>query len=57
MKFETGSYQELNFILTKPDDFSKDKKYPLILFLHGAGTRGDDVTKVTATPLLIKVRA
>lgn len=50
MKFETGSYQELNFILTKPDDFSKDKKYPLILFLHGAGTRGDDVTKVMENP-------
>ncbi len=28
-----------------PEDYDKTKKYPLILFLHGAGERGDDNMK------------
>jgi predicted peptidase len=32
----------LNYRLLKPADFSPDKKYPLVIFLHGAGERGDD---------------
>jgi predicted peptidase len=32
-----------------PEDYGHDatKRYPLVLFLHGAGERGDDVNKVT----------
>jgi len=29
-----------------PDSFVSGEKYPLILFLHGAGERGDDLSKV-----------
>lgn len=25
-----------------PENFTKEKKYPLVLFLHGAGERGND---------------
>jgi len=32
----------LNYRILFPKDFSKDKKYPVVLFLHGAGERGDD---------------
>lgn len=48
---QTKLYQKDNFVKGKetlkyrillPDNFSEDKQYPLILFLHGAGERGDD---------------
>jgi len=38
----------LNYLLFLPKGYSADsqKKWPLILFLHGAGERGDDLAKV-----------
>lgn len=50
-KKRTGSAMksiELEYLLHLPQDFHPDsgKKYPLILFLHGAGERGHDVQKV-----------
>ena len=32
----------LNYRIMYPDDFDEGKKYPLVLFLHGAGDRGND---------------
>ena len=32
----------LKYRILFPKDFSEDKKYPVVLFLHGAGERGDD---------------
>ncbi len=39
---------KLNYLLYLPEDYGKDpnKKWPLILFLHGSGERGTDVNKV-----------
>lgn len=37
---------ELKYILTVPTEYSKDEKLPLIVFLHGAGERGDDIENV-----------
>lgn len=34
--------QKLNFQLLAPPNMEKGKDYPLVLFLHGAGSRGDD---------------
>lgn len=33
---------EIPYLLLKPETVEAGKKYPLILFLHGAGERGDD---------------
>lgn len=40
---------ELKYLLYLPPDYSKssDKKWPLMMFLHGAGERGNDVQRVT----------
>lgn len=51
VKYEKTSTQKLestalNYILTCPDNVQKDEKLPLIVFLHGAGERGDDVNQV-----------
>ena len=35
----------LNYRLLKPKDFDSSKKYPLHLFLHGVGERGNDNEK------------
>ena len=32
----------LPYLLTRPDDSTPDEKLPLIVFLHGAGERGND---------------
>jgi predicted peptidase len=39
----------MNYQLYLPKDYGKaDKQWPLILFLHGAGERGDNIEKVKA---------
>lgn len=40
-----GSAGELNYRLLKPKDYDANKKYPLVIFFHGAGERGSDNTK------------
>ncbi len=41
------STKKLNYLLYTPDGYSaKGKKTPLMLFLHGAGERGNDLEKV-----------
>ena len=32
----------LQYRLLQPEDMKKSEKYPLVLFLHGAGERGND---------------
>lgn len=35
----------LKYRILLPDNFSEDKEYPIVLFLHGAGERGNDNKK------------
>lgn len=37
--------ESLNYRLLKPKDYDAAKKYPIVLFLHGAGERGSDNRK------------
>lgn len=45
---------ELGYILTSPSNINENEKYPLIVFLHGAGERGDnlDLLKCYCIPKL-----
>lgn len=38
----TLAQDTMNYRILFPRDFSEDKKYPVVLFLHGAGERGND---------------
>lgn len=43
---EEKVFEGLKYLVCYPKDFSKDKKHPLVLFLHGAGTRSDVTDKL-----------
>ena len=43
-------FQNIRCLLRKTNDFDVEKKYPVLLFLHGAGTRGNDISQLSANP-------
>src|SRR5262249_28283224 len=43
--YKTAAGKSLPYRLLKPADTEAGKKYPLVLFLHGAGERGTDNAK------------
>ena len=46
-KWESDIYYNFNYAKYLPKDFDETKEYPLVLFLHGAGERGDDLDIAT----------
>jgi predicted peptidase len=54
-KFEADVHVELNYLLYLPKDYESKESWPLVLFLHGAGERGDnlEVLKKHGPPKLI----
>lgn len=48
LKQKTGDYQPLKYLLHIPEGYDRDgqKKWPLMLFLHGAGERGENIEAV-----------
>lgn len=50
MKKEAFESQGLKYVVAYPDGYEKGKRYPLLLFLHGAGTRGTDISLIENHP-------
>ena len=50
MKIEISQFKSLKYITRFPDDYKKEEKYPLIIFLHGAGSRGNDINVLLNNP-------
>ena len=44
MKYEIREFKKIKYILCFPDNFDENQKYPVLIKLHGAGGRGDDIT-------------
>lgn len=42
---EEKQFEEVKYLISYPEDFQADKKYALVIFLHGAGTRSKE-TKI-----------
>ena len=53
---ETQITVSMDYLLYLPEDYAKEDSWPLLLFLHGSGERGDDLDLVTihGPPKLIK---
>ena len=41
---------DLKYLLHMPKDYEIGKRYPAIIFLHGAGSRGEDFSKLQTNP-------
>jgi predicted peptidase len=54
-KLDRTARVRLNYLLYLPKDYAQKQAWPLMLFLHGAGERGDnlDMVKVHGPPKLI----
>ena len=48
--YVTASGDSLNYRLLRPEVEQDGKKYPLVLFLHGAGERGSDIVETKQMP-------
>ena len=42
-KWKSDVYHNFGYVTYLPKDFDESKSYPLVLFLHGAGERGEDL--------------
>ena len=57
LTYSGGIYsgETFRYLLMKPDSIEEGKRYPIILFLHGAGERGDDnAAQMAHFPVLFK---
>ena len=44
---EFKQFESLKYIVRYPQNYNATDKYPVLIFLHGAGTRGDDISLLT----------
>lgn len=49
---EEKIFDGMRYLIDYPDDFSPDKKYPLVVFLHGRGARRETTEKMYTSPSL-----
>ena len=43
---EEKVFDGLTYLISYPEGFQADKKYPLVIFLHGAGSRGETAARL-----------
>lgn len=53
---EEKIFEGLKYLISYPQDFSKEKKYPLVIFLHGAGTRSESTDKLKKSENLANIK-
>lgn len=54
MHIENFELNKLQYIIDYPQSFTSEKKYPVIIFLHGAGSRGNNIEKLNTNPYFIE---
>ena len=45
-------FENLEYLINYPAGYEAGKRYPVVLFLHGAGTRGDDISILAGNPFM-----
>ena len=53
---EEKEFGGLTYLVSYPEGFQEDKKYPLVIFLHGAGCRGETAARLHQNPNLAFIR-
>ena len=53
---EEKIFNDLKYLISYPEGFSEDRQYPLVIFLHGAGTR-HDFEKMRTNKALLQIKA
>ncbi len=43
-------FEGVKYVVSKPADFNSELEYPTVIFMHGAGTRGDNPDRVSHNP-------
>ena len=46
MNMEIKQFETLKYIVRYPAGYTKGEKYPVVIFLHGAGSRGEDIERL-----------
>ena len=46
----TEIFKDMQYLLAFPEGYVQGEKYPVIIFLHGAGTRGNDIEMLKRNP-------
>lgn len=47
------SLDEMEYVIRYPKNYDNKKVYPVLVFMHGAGTRGNDINKVLENPFFL----
>lgn len=55
MIYAEKEFKGIRYCEFKPNDFNESKKYPIVFFVHGAGTRGDDLSLVRNNAIVKKL--
>lgn len=50
---EILNFEGIQYLVRYPRGYEEGKKYPVILFLHGAGTRGSDIDILIRNPFFV----
>ena len=50
---EILSYKKLGYVRRLPEGFTETEKYPLVIYIHGAGGRGTDINVIYEHPFFI----
>jgi predicted peptidase len=43
MEYFISNYQKIKYVIRYPDGYEKGKIYPVLIYLHGAGGRGENI--------------
>ena len=49
---QTLTFETMEYLVNYPADYEEGKRYPVVLFLHGAGTRGDSISILAGNPFM-----
>lgn len=56
MKRTIANLEQLKYVIEYPENFDVNKKYPVIVCLHGAGGRGDNIDVLLNNPFFQETR-